>query len=470
MLWACLHFPQLPIDRHLSTNDNDMAIAIVGHDGARKQIIACNSQAQQRGIHAGLALNNAYAIVPDLHVNDYNEDEQQAHIKQLALWALQYSSWVTPRLPDNILIEVKASLKLYGGLNNLLDKLHTDANEQGLVLKIGTAPTPAAAILLARLGQDKPVQTMQALPKALANIAVQHLVLDAFTLRGLRQSGIATLQQLRDMPVKSLARRFGHECTDLLYKLYGDLPDSCPAFDAPETFSQAFDLSLEAPDTNALTFPLNRLINALGGYLKNRDLGVQTLEITMYHHRHAPTTQTLQFLDATANTSHLLKVATERLGNTILPEPVTRLNLHASNLSSVDRAGKDLFQKSQAQSDSVEQVLDKLMARLGKQNLYTAMPHEDHRPEKAWMAAMLEESKTPTNWPARPLWLLREPRLATEALKISSSTERIENGWWGDTDVRRDYFIARNRNGCHFWVYRQRRAGEQQLYIHGIFA
>ncbi len=470
MLWACLHFPQLPIDRHVSTHDNDTAIAIVGHDGARKQIMACNSNAQQRGIHAGLALNNAYAIVPDLHVNDYNEDEQQAHIKQLSLWALQYSSWVTPRLPDNILIEVKASLKLYGGLYNLLDKLHTDANEQGLVLKIGIAPTPAAATLLARLGKNKPVQTMQALPKALADIAVHHLVLDAFTLRGLRQSGIASLQQLRDMPVKSLARRFGHECTDLLYKLYGDLPDPCPAFDAPETFSQAFDLSLEAPDTQALTFPLNRLINALGGYLKNRDLGVQTLEITMYHHRHAPTKQTLQFLDATSNTSHLLKVATERLGNTVLPEPVTRLNLHASNLSSVDRAGKDLFQKSQAQADSIEQVLDKLMARLGKQNLYTAMPHEDHRPEKAWMAAMLEESKTPTGWPARPLWLLREPRLATEALKISSSTERIENGWWGDTDVRRDYFIARNRNGCHFWVYRQRRAGEQQLYIHGIFA
>jgi len=135
----------------------------------------------------------------------------------------------------------------------------------------------------------------------------------------------------------------------------------------------------------------------------------------------------------------------------------------------VDRAGKDLFQKSQAQADSIEQVLDKLMARLGKENLYTAMPQEDHRPEKAWMAALLETRKTPTSWPARPLWLLHEPRLATEPLQISSSTERIENGWWGDTDVRRDYFIARNRSGSHFWVYQHRRE-DQRFYIHGIFA
>ena len=469
MLWACLYFPQLPIDRHLSTHNSDTPIAIVATTGARKQIIACNNTAQQRGVHAGLALNNAYALVPNLQVNDYIEDEQHAHIKQLSLWALQYSSWVTPRLPDTILIEVKASLKLYGGLTDLLNKLHTDADEQGIKLQPGVAPTPAAATLLARLGQGAPVQTMQALPSALANVRVHHLALDAFTLRGLQQSGITTLQQLRKMPVQSLARRFGHECTDLLYKLYGDLPDPCPAFEAPETFSQAFDLPLEAPDTQSLTFPLNRLMNALGGYLKNRDLGVQTLVITMYHHRHAPTVQTMQFLDATANTSHLLKVATERLGNTALPEPITRLNLHASNLSSVDRAGKDLFQKSQAQADSVEQVLDKLMARLGKESLYTAMPHEDHRPEKAWMAALLETRKAPTSWPARPLWLLHEPRLATEPLQISSSTERIENGWWGDTDVRRDYFIARNRGGSHFWVYRHRR-DDERFYIHGIFA
>jgi|GEM_PF-6579740 len=136
MLWACLHFPQLPIDRYRSTRDSDIPIAIVGQEGARRLLIACNNTAQSRGLHAGLALNNAYAIVPDLQVNDYNEDEQHAHIKQLSLWALQYSSWVTPRLPDTILIEVKASLKLYGGLTNLLEKLYADANEQGLTLHL----------------------------------------------------------------------------------------------------------------------------------------------------------------------------------------------------------------------------------------------------------------------------------------------------------------------------------------------
>gem|GEM_PF-5661926 len=152
---------------------------------------------------------------------------------------------------------------------------------------------------------------------------MHHLGLDAFTLRGLQQSGITTLKQLRKMPAQSLARRFGHECTDLLYKLYGDLPDPCPAFEAPETFSQAFDLPLEAPDTQSLTFPLNRLMNALGGYCQNRDLGVQTLVIKMYHHRHAPTSTTMQFLDATAKP--LSALATRRYPNPLLALTCTPL-------------------------------------------------------------------------------------------------------------------------------------------------
>ena len=469
MLWACLYFPQLPIDRQRSEEHAHTPTAVIHQHGARKQIMTCNNVATEMGINCGMTLNSAYAIAPGLHVSDYKEDEQQAHLAQLALWAMGYSSWVTPRMPASILLEIKASLKLFGGLDALLEQLHTDATAQGLTLVTGVAPTSTAAALFAYAGIETPARSTKAMQALLNHIPVEYLSLDNFTLRGLRQSGIRELQQLMDIQPAALTRRFGHQCTDLVYKINGTLPDPCPAFVAPDTFSQAFDLALEAPDTNALTFPLNRLLSALGGYLRTGDHGVKSLDIILYHHRHAPTHVALRFLSATADHTHLLKVAKERLANTSLPEPVTRVKIDATELADIERDGKDLFQKSQAQLTSIQHVFDNLVARLGKDALYTALPDDDHRPEKAWLAAMLETKQPPSQWPARPLWLLPEPQPANETLHITTNPERIENGWWGSADVRRDYSIACNEQGSYYWVFSSRQE-PQTLYIHGVFA
>jgi protein ImuB len=466
MLWACLYFPQLPINRQ---GKAEAPTAVIAQHRPRKVIMACNDVAESLGIHCGLALNSAYAIAPDLHVNDYIEEDQRTHLHQIALWAMAYSSWVTPRMPASVLLEIKSSLKLFGGLDALLHLLKEGCAAQGLDVQVGVAPTSIAAALFAYAGISEPARTKKAMNNKLADIPVAYLTLDDFTLRSLRSSGIKRLQQLIDIPPAALTRRFGHQCTDLIYKLNGTLPDPCPAFIAPDTFSQAFDLALEAPDTQALTFPLNRLLSALGGYLKTGDRGVKSLDITMYHFRSAPTIVPIRFLSATADHAHLLKVAKERLANTVLAEPVTRLKIHATELADIERDGKDLFQKSQAQSHSIQQVFENLMARLGKDQLYTAMPDEDHRPEKAWLAAMLESKQAPSAWPARPLWLLPEPRPASEPLELLTYPERIENGWWGNCDVRRDYSIAHNATGSYFWVFTLRNE-PSVLYIHGIFA
>ena len=468
MLWLALYFPQLPIDRQ-GHNDVDEPRAVVLQEGPRRRILACNACAAASGVRPGLALKNAYAVVPDLVTSDYDEAEQLAHLEQLTLWVLAYSSWVSPQPPDVILVEIAASLKLFGGLDALLKRIYQEAQEHSLNLSGAVAPTPAAATLFARAGMNTPVTTKQTLVDTLKTIPITYLPLNNFTLKGLRQSGIRTLGELRALPPAALTRRFGSNCTELLYKLDGRLPDPKAAYQPAETFHQAIDLPLEAPDTGALTFPLNRLLGALGGYLKSRDLGKRHLNIVLYHHRGDATRVALKFLDATANTPHLLRVATERLGNLELTSPVVGLALESAELAPLERQGKDLFQKSQSQSATIEQVLDKLMARLGKNAVYTALPGDDHRPEKAWMSALLAPHQPSDQWPARPLWLLKEPRPLNESVELHTLPERIENGWWDDTDVRRDYFIGSTKTGTYYWLYKLRHDPDQ-LWVHGLFA
>ena len=481
MLWLALHFPQLPIDRQSCANEScanescanepcaDEPLVVVLTEGARRRILACNSCAAAAGVRAGMALKNAYALLPDLLTSDYNEQEQIAHLEQLTLWALQYSSTVVREPPDTLLIEIQASLALFGGLTALLENIGQQLHQQRLTVQPGIAPTPSAATLFSRAGVRKTVRTVQALNTTLATLNVAHLPLDDFTLKGLHQSGIHTLGELQTIPPAALTRRFGKQCTELLYKLDGRLPDPRTPYRAAETFSQALDLPLEAPDTQSLAFPLNRLLGALGGFLKARDLGIRHLDIQLHHHRHKPHTVALKFLDATASMGHLFRVATEQLDTQVLHAPVTRIALQSVELASLEREGRDLFHKSQSQHQSVEQLLDKLVARLGADAVYTAMPEEDHRPEKAWQSMLLDKHRPHQPWPARPLWLLSEPRLLDEQVTLHTLPERIENGWWDEADVRRDYFIASNRQDTYYWLYRLRHQPDQ-WWIHGLFA
>jgi protein ImuB len=73
--------------------------------------------------------------------------------------------------------------------------------------------------------------------------------------------------------------------------------------------------------------------------------------------------------------------------------------------------------------------------------------------------------------------MLEEPRLlATEnglpvcdgALQLIDGPERLETGWWDDDGIARDYFVARNPEGVHLWVYRDRRS-KDCWYLHGMF-
>lgn len=470
MLWAALHFPQLPLERlPWGRADYPEPAAIIQSSGAKRTLVAVNQAASQLGLTAGLPLKNAYAITPNLQVQEFDEVAQAEHLQQLALWAMQYSSWVSPEPPDTLLIEAEASLTLFGGLRELYRRWLTDTAKQHLTVRIGIATTPKAAVLFARTGQRMPATDAHTLHTLLNTLNVEHLPLDNFVFKGLRQSGIRTVKQLRELKPAALTRRFNSAVTDYLYKLDGTLPDPREAFAPSDTFSEGVDLPLEAPDTGALTFPLNRLLNALGGYLTLNDLGVREMALLLSHHKVADTKVVIGFLDPTSNHSHVLKTATERLANTVLPAPVTRLTLHATDLAPIERGARDLFQKSQAQAHSIEQVIDNLTARLGREALYVALPEDDHRPEKAWLAQVLKSPHQTFEWPARPLWLYPTPEIAKRPLTLISAAERIENGWWDNTDVRRDYYIASDPDGACYWVYKTRNTHDQ-WYIHGVFA
>ncbi|MBA1361248.1 DNA polymerase Y family protein, partial [Burkholderia gladioli] len=123
-----------------------------------------------------------------------------------------------------------------------------------------------------------------------------------------------------------------------------------------------------------------------------------------------------------------------------------------------------------------------LSARLGADNVLRAVPSADYRPETAnrWLPLHAPAGRLPAQPVAspRPAWLLAEPiPLAMRderpcyrgQLRIMSSFERIEGGWFDGRIVLRDYHVAQDEDGACYWIYQDREGEARRWFLHGLF-
>lgn len=472
MLWLALYFPQLLIDGLSTPVGSSSAIAMVRSDKTPRLVEQCSASAVEAGISPGMPLNTAYALQPALQVLEFGEQQQQNVLDTLGQWAMQYSSSVSPEGLQALLLEIQGSLRLFAGLEKLTDKIDRDLQALGFRYYSGIAPTPAAALLLAHATSGRVVLETGQIEAAIADIGVEYLGFSDFVQNALYQSGIRRCEQLVALPVASLTRRFGTDTGARLYKLLGKLPEPRLSLVPREGFSQSLELPLETTNLEVLQFSLNRLLAALSGFLQSRELGVEELAINIDHHRRPSSQVLMRFSDPAASRKHLLRVCRERLERENLAAPAIAIGLHAIRLAPLIYRHHDLFDRHANLGSDINRLLDTLCARLGKHAVMTLATRDEHRPELASQNRLPETPVESGFWPLRPLWLLDEPRPAPP-LKLLGNAERIESGWAEGEDIRRDYFIARDRqSGSFYWVYRTRHdaVDNEVFFIHGIFS
>ncbi len=471
-LWASLYLPDLLLDDISS----DTALAVIERCNNRQQIRSCNQPARQSGIHPSMALNSAYALLPDLAVVEYDEQHEYHLLTRIGEWAMQFSSIVSVHKPNHILIEIAGSKKLFEGFSTLVHLIEDGLVKLGYNGQIGIAPTPLAANLLARANIRLGITDKQRLKTVISQLPVSLLELPPATVEGLNRSGMHQIGSVVNVSPASLTRRFGCACVDYFDRLLGRHPDPRTPLRLSDIFEREFHLTLEVQDVNALQFATQRMIGELVAFLIAQDKGINTFQFSLRHEKHPDTVLQLRFLHATSQARHLHRVLTERLSQTELVAPVCGLHLVADTFSDVDRDAADFFVKSRQQQKSLGEIVDKLCSRLGKDSLYTLAAVDDHRPEKAWKKSFIDLPAEPhSEWPSRPLWLLKQPVPMQsgryQQITLDSDAERIETGWWEESDVRRDYFLIQDNNGTRYWAFRNRNQSDNSaVYIHGVFA
>src|SRR5450631_1181793 len=157
MLWTCLHFPDLPLRIFARAGMRDVP-SVVSTASHRPDVLVANRAAQKRGIVPGMSIAAALALDPDVAIHLRDERAEAAALKNIALWAGQWTSTIAIELPANVLLEISGCLNYFGGLSTLLGRIDAGLVAIGFSAVVATAPTATAASLLARAGRTVTIE------------------------------------------------------------------------------------------------------------------------------------------------------------------------------------------------------------------------------------------------------------------------------------------------------------------------
>ncbi len=478
MRWLALYFPDLPLavfDRGLS---EERPLAISDRQGGKEQIVRCNATAIAQGIKSGMALNTALSLDANLLLKARDQDRERQALQGLARWAYQYSSSISFD-PSMLLLEIEGSLRLFGGLEAMMERLQAELTALGYHYYWAIAPTPAGAGLLARTRPATCATEPAQLQDVVSSIPLRRVTRDSQALTLVHQVGLYSVGDCLALPRQELARRIGPGLALLLDKILGRAADPRTAWQPPEYFNERLLLPAEITQISALTFPANRLILSLAAFLRGRDGVTQQLCWTLIHRDTEPTRFEQGLLAPSQNAAHILGLFRERIERLQLAEPVTEIILQVKHWQMRKEISGDLLGDDKPVSDG---FLERLQMRMGKQAVNGLQAQADHRPEQAWRYCRpgeigVDKLSTLQHTGARqPLWLLEKPHCLVlhqgkpnygGKLSLQPYPQRIETGWWDGHDVCRDYYLANNPAGEKLWVYQDRRAG--QWYLHGFF-
>lgn len=469
------------------------------------RLIAVNKAASVCGLRPGLLLTDARAMVPELRSLSHDPEAEVKDLEALARWCGRFSPQVSTDPPDGLWLDVTGVTHLFGGEAAFLEAFQVALNHLGLASRVGLADTPGAAWAVARFGTEP----WQCVPpgeqkQALAGLPVAALRLSPDTANQLERLGLKRVGQLYGIASASFRSRFGDTVTRRLNQALGWEKESIsPLVPEPDYYA-----ALRFPEPIGMLSDVNAVVDILAGRVSGKltahGKGACRFVLTLYGATGGCFAVEVGTSGLVREAEHIKRLFRERL--TVLEnrfDPsfgADAFSLHAHAAGRLTHAQTDIA--NGAGNGDIDQLVDRLRARLGRDAVIQLDRRESHIPERAVVARRVgaKQGRGPSSTlPAspRPLLLLPRPepiraiaevpdypphrfqwRKVTYSVVRAEGPERVTAEWWREKpqgDYRtRDYFRVEDPTGARFWIYRlgllERHEGPVQWYLHGIFA
>lgn len=510
--YLALWFPFLPTDRILRKEGGDRrdrpAFALVEKRQGALVLAACDPKALQLGLTPGLSLADARARHPQLETAELQQETDEQAIAFIAGFCDRFTPLVALDPPYGLILDLTGCAHLFGGEATLLDSLTRRFQETWqLQVRSAIAGTPEATRALARFGRGG-IHAPGEEETAVSNLPLNALETSAETTLALSRAGFKTLADLAARPSVLISARFGEALSRRLACILGredrritplrPVPD-CMAerhFPEPLTHHEAI-----AEVLTALASEINRV-------LEGRGAGGRVFRVQFYRAdgavRHIVIETAQPMRDHTA-LMRLLREKLEALHDPLDPGfgfDAIRLSIPLCEPLATVQAS---FDSRDAEEQSLADLIDRLVARFGRDRVLNYVAQDTHIPERAAKAApAVATRRTETSWPqpqpgeppSRPLQMFNPPepietmaevpdgpplrfrwRRVLHEIARAEGPERIAPEWWrdGNDEPARDYYRVEDTRGHRFWVFRRGHYGEEERqpprwFLHGVFA
>lgn len=453
-----------------------------------------SNEAARTGVRRGMRAGGVSAISPTTVMLERTPEKEMLARDAIAMAILQFTPEVTHTDDFSILMDVSASLTLFGGPLAICRRIGASIALLGFTAHLAAAPTAMGAWLLARCvrtrGQPvrRRVARMKTLEQRLNGLPCDLLPAAAPYRDWLTGIGAHDLSALRRLPRAGLLRRTSKQLLLELDRAYGQSPEMFDWIKVPLTFSQRVETFDRVEHADALLHGATSLILQLVGWLVSLQQAVRIFTFYLEHERGRtaipPTELEITLAEPAWHEGHLIRLLKERLGKVELSAPVIALRLEAKQLVPMLPPTQSLFPEPGGSPADFHRLLELLSARLGPENVLAPTSLHDYRPEvcNAWVPATDKIPKPSKDddelLEDRPYWLLPKPIALLmrnerpfygSPLKLIRGPERVEAGWWNDQVAARDYYVAQGTDASCYWIYLERTT-DARWFLHGLYA
>jgi protein ImuB len=496
--YLALHLPWLPCERSIRAGaaSPEAVFVLVEKDRGALRLAALSPAAVAAGLAVGMALADSRARLPALAALPHDPAADAALLDWLAAGADRWTPMVMALPPAGLVLDITGCAHLHGGEAALADDVVRRLARIGLTGLPALGETPQAALALA-LHQASEIGDLPA--HAVPAAEAVHIAL--------RRAGLKTVDDLRRRERKALTARFGSEFSARLAELLGEVDTHIVPRAAPPPISTEQRFAAPLTQADAALAVIEALAVRAGLELTRRGEGGRRFAVALFRADGHIDRLAVETAAPVRDPRVLIRLLREKIG--ALADPLDPgfgydlIRLDVVVTAPLAEVQLELAGGSIGEGE-VGALVDRLVARLGRQRVRRLVAADSHIPEQAAFDLASSDAPPVQAWPVsnadqaiwRPLQLLDPPqpievvaevpdgpprrfkwRRRLHDVTLSEGPERIASEWWRRAEGEgrtRDYYRVEDAQGRRFWLFRHglydRETRSPGWYVHGLFA
>ncbi|UTM21802.1 DNA polymerase Y family protein (plasmid) [Dyadobacter chenhuakuii] len=496
--FVSIWFPDLTTDRLVLKRPELAGTPFVLAAPSRGRVVvkAASPQARGCGIVEGMVVADARAVLPSLEVIEDDSELAGKLLAALAKWALRYTPLAGVDLDDGLILDATGCTHLWGGEMAYLKDIVARLKGSGYDARAAMADTIAAAWAVCRYGKSERIVAPGAQLDALLALPPTALRLEQITLEKMHKLGFYQIKSFVYIAPSVLKRRFGQALLDRLGQALGHVHEAFEPIQPPEPFTERLPCLEPIRTAPGIEIAMQKLLEMLCSRLVKEGQGVRKAVLKCYRIDGEMRQVEIGTSFASCSAGHLFKLFELKIPTI---EPALGIELFVLEAPIVEPLGEQqdqLFNIGAANKwVEIAELLDRLVARAGPDISHRYLPAQHYWPERCTVEAASLKEQPQTTWRIdrpRPVHLLPEPqRVEVSApvpdyppmlfryqgevhkIKRADGPERIEQEWWIQQGLHRDYYTVEDEAGARFWIFRlghYQDDNKPEWFIHGYFA